>query len=49
MHTRVWEGTLGERAHLEDLDIGWEDIEIYLKSVGKAWIGLIRLKMGSSG
>jgi hypothetical protein len=50
MRTEVWKGTLGERAHLEDLGIGWEDnIEIYLKLVGEAWIGLIRLKIGSSG
>jgi hypothetical protein len=50
MRTGVWKGTLAERAHLEDLGIGWEgNIEIYLKLVGKAYIGLIRLKMGSSG
>jgi hypothetical protein len=50
-HTRFWWGNLRERDHFEDLDI---DGRIILKWTlklydGRAWTGLLWLRIGTSG
>jgi hypothetical protein len=51
VHTMFYLGNLRERDHLENIGIGGRIILecILNKSVGKAWTGLIWLRMGTDG
>ena len=51
MHTRFWWGNMREREHLENVVADWTMIlEWKLKKwVGRAWTGLIWLRLGTCG
>jgi hypothetical protein len=50
VRTGLWWRNLKERGHLEDLGIYWDNIKVNFKEIViEAWIGLIWLRIGTSG